>query len=616
MLARRIHLALAVMLFGMAVSRASPPSDFGQALREADAIRTSDSARFSRLVVELDKRAGGATTAERQHLRLLDAYRMLLSGDVKNGAALLNGLLDEKEMDPDLRIRTSAFLVNLYALSRDFASGLKQIDHTMALLEKGKDKDIRHQALLAAAVLYNQVGQYGLGLRNVEIVQAEGPNSRYLCLSGNLRLESLQGEGRAPPDDEYEKVLGLCNTLGEPIMANLARSYLAKRWFAEGKVDAAIELLETHLAEVKATGYRYLIGEFDSLISKYRFAKGDMVGAEEHAKAAIEQGGEFPTTAPFVVAYETLYRVAERRGEVGAELMYYKRYAEADKIFLDEIKTKEMAFQIVQHETKAQAQQIELLAKQNEVLQLQQRVGAQKAQSQRLLILLLIVLAGSVSYWAFKTKRVQMSLKRMAETDALTSVCNRHHFTQQSAHTLAQAARAGEDVALLMFDLDHFKSINDRFGHDVGDWVLKQVSAHCRTFCRRIDHLGRIGGEEFAILLSGCDLRGAIRVAEDCRVRIASIDTQPSGHRFLVTASFGLTASSLSGYDLAKLLSHADKALYQSKRAGRNRVSAFDGALQPRLQLQVVATDGAGEPGAAEGQGPGVPGESAPRRIS
>jgi diguanylate cyclase (GGDEF)-like protein len=220
-----------------------------------------------------------------------------------------------------------------------------------------------------------------------------------------------------------------------------------------------------------------------------------------------------------------------------------------------------------------------------------------------------VVLVGTVSYWALKTKRMQMSLRRMAETDALTSVCNRHYFNQQSVQTLAHAARAGEDVALVMFDLDHFKSINDRFGHDTGDWVLKWVSDHCRTFCRRVDHFGRIGGEEFAILLSGCDLRGARRVAEDCRVRIASIDSQASGHKFLITASFGVTASSLSGYDLAKLLSHADKALYRSKRQGRNRVSTFDGDVQPWTQLQVVAIESLSTPG-----GPPAPEEAPDHR--
>lgn len=596
MVARTFRRILVVVLFGVATSHAAPEpqsSDFSQSLREADAIRTSNSARFSQLVLELDRRADGATTAERQHLRLLDAYRMLFAGDVEGGIRTLDALLAEDDMDADLRIRASAVLVNMYALSRDFTEGLKQVDRTSALLEKGKDKEIRHQALLAATILYNQVGQYQLGLRNAERVQSESPSSRLLCMSGDLKLEALQGQGKMLADVDYDKTISLCESIGEPIMANLTRSYLARKWFSEGRVDAAIGLLEGHLADVRATGYRYLIGEFDSLVSKYRLAKGDLDGAEAHARAAIDQGGGFPSTLPFVIAYQTLYQVAEKRGDPQAALAYYKQYADADKVYLDEVKTREMAYRIVQHETRAQTQQIELLNKQNQVLQLQQRVSEQRAQSQRLLILLLVVLAGSIGYWAMKTKRVQMSLRRMAETDALTGLCNRHHFTQQSAQTLLHAARAGEDVALVMFDLDHFKSINDRFGHDIGDWVLKTIAGHCRTFCRRVDHLGRIGGEEFAILLSGCDLRAARRVAEDCRMRIASIDSQPSGHRFLVTASFGVTASSLSGYDLAKMLSHADKALYRSKREGRNRVSVFDGDTRPRAQLQVVGSDGA-----------------------
>jgi len=592
MVARTFHMVLAVVLLGVASAHAEPPSEFGQSLREADAIRTSNSARFSKLVLELGRQADGATPAERQYLRLLDAYRMLFAGDLPGGIRTLDGLLEEQDMDADLRIRASAVLVNMYALSRDFSEGLKQIDRTAAMLDKGEDKEIRHQALLAATILYNQVGQYELGLRNAELVQSEGPSSRLLCMSGDLKLEALQGQGKTLPDADYDKTISLCGSIGEPIMANLTRSYLARKRFSEGRVDAAIALLEEHIAEVKATGYRYLIGEFDSLISKYRLAKGDLAGAEAHARAAIDQGGGFPSTLPFVIAYQTLYLIAEKRGDAAAALAYYKQYADADKVYLDEVKTREMAYRIVQHETRAQAQQIELLNKQNQVLQLQQRVNEQKAQSQRLLILLLVVLAGSVGYWAFKTKRVQVSLRRMAETDALTGLCNRHHFTQQSAQTLLHAARVGDDVALVMFDLDHFKSINDRFGHDIGDWVLKNIAGHCRTFCRRVDHLGRIGGEEFAILLSGCDLRAARRVAEDCRVRIASIDTQPSGHRFLITASFGVTASSLSGYELAKMLSHADKALYRSKREGRNRVSVFDGDARPRAQLQVVGSDG------------------------
>ncbi|PZQ27031.1 MAG: GGDEF domain-containing protein, partial [Stenotrophomonas acidaminiphila] len=124
--------------------------------------------------------------------------------------------------------------------------------------------------------------------------------------------------------------------------------------------------------------------------------------------------------------------------------------------------------------------------------------------------------------------------------------------------------------------LDHFKNINDRFGHGTGDWALKEVAEASKGFCRRIDVLGRLGGEEFAILMYGCDLRAASRVAEDCRVRLAQIETRETGHVFAITGSFGVTSTQQSGYSLAKLLSQADKQLYRAKHAGRNRVCIYD----------------------------------------
>jgi len=129
---------------------------------------------------------------------------------------------------------------------------------------------------------------------------------------------------------------------------------------------------------------------------------------------------------------------------------------------------------------------------------------------------------------------------------------------------------------MIMFDLDNFKSINDRFGHSTGDWVLKQVIAACKPICRKQDCFGRIGGEEFAILLHASDLSSATEMAERFRKHIAAIDTSENGHDFTVTASFGVTTTPLSGYVFDALLSNADQALYQSKREGRNRVSTFD----------------------------------------
>ncbi|MGH6978802.1 MAG: hypothetical protein ACRED4_05890, partial [Brevundimonas sp.] len=343
MFASGCRLVLALFLLGLATAHAVPRTDFAQALREADAIRTSDTARFSALVLELKAADEGASPADRHYLQLLEGYRLLAGGDLSKSVSVLNNLLRAEDLDVALRVRASALLVNTYALSRDFTAGLKQIDYTATLLDKVKDKAIRHQALLAAAILYNQVGQVGLGLRNAEAVRQDDPGGRFLCMAAQLETEASQGLEKALPDEDYNEAINLCQSIGEPIMANLTRSYLAKKWFSEGKPNVAIALLEEHLGEVEATGYPYLIGEFNSLIARFRLAGGDVAQAERHAHAAIEQGIGFPSTGPLVTAYRVLYSIAEMQDKPYDALMYYKRYAEADKIYLDEVKTREMA---------------------------------------------------------------------------------------------------------------------------------------------------------------------------------------------------------------------------------------------------------------------------------
>ena len=302
----------------------------------------------------------------------------------------------------------------------------------------------------------------------------------------------------------------------------------------------------------------------------------DIQAAEKHARAAVAQGSTIAGSLPLVVAHRVLYEIANLQGDTAAALEQYKKYAEADKAYLNEVKTRELAYQLVRQQIVQKNQQINLLDQQNQVLQLQRKVDQQAAQNNRLIVMLLIVLVASIGYWAFKIKRVQLSLKKMAETDALTGICNRHHFTIRAERALAECARNGEQAALIMYDLDHFKNINDRFGHGTGDWALKEVAEASKGFCRRIDVLGRLGGEEFAILMYGCDLRAAARVAEDCRVRLAQIDTRETGHVFAITGSFGVTFSVQSGYSLARLLSHADRQLYRAKHLGRNRVCVYE----------------------------------------
>ncbi len=544
-------------------------------LRQADASRSADPDGFRALLGQLDGLLDQATPLQREQLRFLHTYRLALDGRFDQAIAELRRLLADTR-DATLRYRAGAFLANNHAVTREFSAALGALDQALALLPQVTDLDARHQGLLAAAIVYNQVGQYPLGLHYAELTLSEPASGRSRCIAWITRLEA-QFNLRTMDGDEarLHEEIASCVEHGEVLLANFMRGYLARTWAAKGRHAQAIELLTAHQPEVLATRYPGLIGEIASLLAEYHLAVGNLELAARFANQTLVVGAGEAYTLPRVSAHRILYEVALRRDETGAALEHYRRYAEADKAYLDDVKARELAFQMAQHDSLQKTQTIELLNRRNEVLQLEQVVAGQSAANSRLLLGLLAVLLASIGFWAYKIKRLQISFRRLAETDVLTGISNRLHFTRQVEQDLAACARSGSALGLVMFDLDNFKAINDRHGHAAGDWVLRQVAEACRGACRGKDRIGRIGGEEFAIALVGCDLDAATQMARVCRERIAAIDSSPTGSRFPISASFGVSGTSLSGYRFETLLAQADLALYRSKGEGRNRVSVF-----------------------------------------
>lgn len=576
MFLRMLGCWLVVASLCVAPSSSVASASFEALLQQAEAARSANPETFQQLLQRLDALQQQATPAQREQLHYLQIYATAYAGDYKSAIEAARKLIETSDT-VDIKVRAGALIVNSCAITRQFTEGLRQLDRTLPLIDQVENTEVRQHALFAAAQLYSQIGQYRLGLKFAERLLLEPVSGRTGCFVGQLRLEMLQHLGELPADDpSIMQVVDQCMDQGEATVANFTRSTLAQNWAAQGQRDRAVALLQTNMSGIEATHYPRLISEIHALLAKWLLADGDIAGAEQHARAAIAQSTGITNSLPLVTAYETLYEIANERGETAQALRYYRRYAEVDKAYLNDVKAREMAYQVVRQETalktQQNAQQIELLNQQNQVLQLRQQVSEQSAQNSRLLIALLAVLLLSIGYWAWRVKRGQHALRRLAQTDALTGVCNRQHFTRLAQDSLARCAQRGEPAALVMFDLDHFKNVNDSFGHVTGDWALKRVADTCKGFCRQTDHLGRLGGEEFAILLPGSDLQAATRLAEDCRVGIADIDTGESGHTFAISASFGVAATTLSGYDLATLMVRSDKMLYCAKREGRNRV--------------------------------------------
>jgi len=168
-------------------------------------------------------------------------------------------------------------------------------------------------------------------------------------------------------------------------------------------------------------------------------------------------------------------------------------------------------------------------------------------------------------------QNVMLSM-RLATTDAVTGLYNRHYMMHHLTTTIARARANARPMALMMIDIDHFKAINDTYGHAAGDKALRVVADRLASNVRGVDLTARYGGEEFAVVMPETDMAAAAAVAERLRATVAAEPVATEGERLPVTISIGVAVLADTDEDGITLLSRADQALYAAKRGGRNRV--------------------------------------------
>jgi diguanylate cyclase (GGDEF)-like protein len=176
--------------------------------------------------------------------------------------------------------------------------------------------------------------------------------------------------------------------------------------------------------------------------------------------------------------------------------------------------------------------------------------------------------------------RAHEELYEQATRDSLTGLWNRIAIIQILDSEIARATRAGTSLGVIMADIDHFKHVNDTYGHLAGDTVLREATARMSKTMRKYDSVGRYGGEEFLVVIPGCQFAGALAAAERLREAVGSSPYAVPGGPCSTSGSFGLAwTANCDSADPNRLLWEADSALCAAKRAGRNRVETFDAAF-------------------------------------
>lgn len=203
-----------------------------------------------------------------------------------------------------------------------------------------------------------------------------------------------------------------------------------------------------------------------------------------------------------------------------------------------------------------------------------------------LIDLLNMVLCGAlmlafIHMYEVRREEAEQRLVDMAQTDALTGLANRSNFQGTLNRTIAECERSGTGFALVIMDIDHFKVVNDTLGHDAGDQVLRDISQSLTERLRSTDFVGRLGGEEFGLILRNVKPADAFELMDELRQRIASRELVYGEVSVQVTASFGIAQWPDHGREPEALFRVADRCLYSGKRAGRNRVARV-GPTTPR----------------------------------
>lgn len=371
-----------------------------------------------------------------------------------------------------------------------------------------------------------------------------------------------------------QEALSLFEQLGNDRGIAYAASNIGLAHARLGDAERALQFHRRSLA------LREQIGDAQGVINSLLYLAGAelQLGRVEASAAHVEHGFRVLPEEHQGLRLELLERRADverARGDLAAALATMDEYFELYRRIMEEDRRRQVLDLRERYAAEQQGREIELLRQREHISELQ-------LQRQRLIMYVaivvlalgLIVLAGLVSRMVHARKRAQQ-LRLAARTDPLTGLPNRRDLIEHIDAAIERNRRTGEPFCLVMADVDFFKSVNDRYGHDVGDSVLVEMAERIHAALRKQDQLARWGGEEFLVLVPDSDLAVGCELAEQLSTVATELAFLAAGEPITLSLSIGV-AQFRPGSDREACLKQADQALLAAKRSGRNRIHVAD----------------------------------------
>jgi diguanylate cyclase (GGDEF)-like protein len=550
-------------------------SIFFSQLTQLEEIRLTNFNSFSAGLAELEKVKSSFTEEESHYFALLKGYEKSLAGEYEQAFTYLTPLI-QSSSSGIYHFRAKVLAVNLYAISHDYLNAFLLLGELNKELPFIDDAVARAQAVGNTAMLYNGIEKYEIALFYSEQFLNSIKDQQLVCRVLVHKLTSLANlKKNSEFLSEIDHGIATCRKSKEKIPEIIMLRDKMQVLLHLERFSEITSLYQSISEDVVATGYPMLIAGVLNITAQAYLRAGDLSNAELLAATALKQIEHTSINFVQTELYKLLADLEKRKGNFETALAYFEKHSALEKTYLDDKTNQQLAFHLAEGELEVKDKRIALLDKDNELLSLQKNIYEHEVKQNRLILLLLFSVLIIASFMAYRGMSGRKRFKKIAEFDQLTGISNRYHFNNLAKVALEYCELNAKPAALILFDLDYFKTINDNYGHAIGDWALQQVVKTCRNFMRNNDVFGRIGGEEFAVVLPGCHADKAALLAEICRDAIATIDTTESGYTFPISASFGVSSSDTSGYQLKQLLADADLAMYKAKQSGRDQVSMY-----------------------------------------
>jgi diguanylate cyclase (GGDEF)-like protein len=550
-------------------------------LAQTDSVRTSDHPRFMRMLAQIHREAPRLKPAEQWYLRYLDAWQTGYQGDYTKADVQLRAVA-EQSGDATLAARASALRLAGLGFTRRYEEAFALADRLATDLPNIEDPLARFQVLINLSQSMLLADKRDLAAKYARMTEGKLPPGETLCSPRTLQITIQHDSPKLTSSSPaFHQAIEICKAAGQPVYVDALRLVMVETYLRENQPVKALALLDQIAPELKANQFYAHMESAAEHRAQALLMLGRLTEAKTAALAVLSMNDPGDISETLRDAYEVLYKIEKKRGNATAALSYFEHYAAQDKGYLDDVSARALAYQTVQQHLLTEKLETEKLSRQNAMLRLQRALDAKAVETGRLYILMLLLLVASIGSWLYRLKRSQMRFKRLSHHDGLTGIFNHQHFIGEAARALQALKKKKEHACLISIDLDYFKQVNDTHGHAMGDAVLKQTVAICKQELRPADLFGRLGGEEFGILLTGCSRHQGLDIAN--RIRIA-IDATPMGDGdrvIAISASVGLASTEVSGHDLQRLCMEADAALYRAKGAGRNRVVAHAGTGDP-----------------------------------